>query len=128
MALSYYNFIPETVYQVTSVTTKKTKDFQTDIGNFTFRHIKPSIYFGYRLIEYHGDRNILLAEPEKALLDYFYLNHQISTIDDFIETRINQDEFTDQIDQNKFNNYLNIFGNKALIKRMEIFMDMMRNA
>lgn len=128
MALSYYNLIPEEVFQITSVCTKKTMDYQTDIGNFIYRHIKPSIYFGYKLIEYDKQHNIMIAEPEKALLDYFYLNPRISSWDDFIETRINQDEFNSQINLKTFKNYLSNFGNISLVKRMEIFLDVIQHA
>ncbi len=128
MALSYYNLIPEEVYQITSVCTKKTMEYQTAIGNFIYRHIKPAIYFGYKLIEYDRNHSIMIAEPEKALLDYFYLKPKISSYDDFIETRINQDEFDNQINLSNFKKYLKNFGNKSLVKRMEVFMDVIRNA
>ena len=128
MALAYYNLIPEEVFQITSVCTKKTMEYQTAIGNFIYQHIKPSIYFGYKLTEYDREHSIIIAEPEKALLDYFYLNPQISSYEDFIETRINQDEFDNQINLNNFKKYLKNFGNKSLAKRMEVFMDVIRNA
>jgi len=128
MALSYYNLIPEEVFQITSVSTKKTIDFQTPIGNFVYRHLKQSIFFGYKLVEYDKQHNIMIAEPEKALLDYFYLNPRIFSGDDFIETRINQDEFDNQINLKTFKNYLSNFGNKSLVKRMEIFLDVIQHA
>ncbi len=128
MALSFYNLIPEEVFQITSVSTKKTIDFQTPIGNFVYRHLKQSIFFGYKLVEYDKQHNIMIAEPEKALLDYFYLNPRISSGNDFIETRINQDEFDNQINLKTFKNYLSNFGNKSLVKRMEIFLDVIQHA
>lgn len=126
MALSYYNLIPEEVFQITSVSTKKTNNFNTSVGNFNYRHIKPSLYFGYKLLEFE-ERNILIAEPEKALLDYFYLNAQLRTADDFIEMRINNDEFIDQINLKKFNRYLGAFENKILVKRAKIFLNIIQN-
>lgn len=128
MALSHYNLIPEVVFQITSVSTKKTIDFQTPIGNFVYRHLKQSIFFGYKLVEYGNQHNIMMAEPEKALLDYFYLNPRISFGNDFIETRINPDEFDNQINLKTFKNYLSNFGNKSLVKRMDIFLDVIQHA
>jgi predicted transcriptional regulator of viral defense system len=43
-AMSHYGFIPEGVFKVTSVSTLKTNDFQTAIGNFGYQNIKPSLY------------------------------------------------------------------------------------
>lgn len=125
-ALSYYNLIPEEVFQITSVSTKKTNNFETLIGDFNYRHIKPSLYFGYKLLEFEK-RNILIAEPEKALLDYFYLNAQLQTADDFREIRINDDEFVNQINKRKFNKYLKAYKTNSLTKRVKIFLNIIQN-
>ncbi len=125
-ALSYYNLIPEEVFQITSVSTKKTNNFETSVGNFNYRHIKPSLYFGYKLLEFEK-RNILIAEPEKALLDYFYLNAQLRTANDFREMRINDDEFVNQINKRKFNKYLRAFKNKSLTNRTKTFLNIIQN-
>lgn len=70
-ALSYYKIIPEVVYGNTSITTKTSREFETPIGNFTYRHIKIEAFTGYELRV--ADRyKVLMAEPEKALADYLY--------------------------------------------------------
>lgn len=127
MALSFYNLIPEEVFQITSVSTKKTNNFNTPLGNFNYRHIKPSIYFGYKLLDYEKKHNVIIAEPEKALLDYLYLNTQLRLDDDFKEIRINRTEFVDQINLEKFNTYLDAFENKSLVKRTKIFLNVILN-
>lgn len=71
-ALAYYQVIPETVYTVTSVTPKTSREFNTPKGVFTYTHLKPSLFTGYRPAEIEGT-NVLIAEPEKALVDYLYL-------------------------------------------------------
>ena len=43
IALSYYSFIPESVYIITSASTRKTYRFSTSIGTFTYRMIKPCL-------------------------------------------------------------------------------------
>jgi len=83
-ALSFYGLIPEMVYAITSVTPKITRRFRNRLGNFFYRHIKPSLFFGYR-----ETQGFLLAEPEKALLDYLYLN-KIRTKEAVEEIRLNQ--------------------------------------
>jgi len=69
-ALSYYGLIPERVVEVTSVTTGKTKEFQTPLGLFTYLHQNLNIYqLGFRRIALDEQRGFLIATPEKALAD-----------------------------------------------------------
>src|SRR5258708_5132218 len=70
-ALSYYNLIPEIVYEVTSATTKTTRLFTTNNLNFGYYTIKTQAYTGYELKE-EGETKFLIAEPEKAVVDYVY--------------------------------------------------------
>lgn len=121
-ALKFYGFIPDEIFQITSVSTKKTADFETTIGSFSYRQISPSLFFGYKIFD-HG----LVAEPEKAALDYLYLNSHVKTSDDFLEMRINKVEFLSQIDLEKFHRYLEAFRSKALSKRAEIFLNTIKN-
>jgi len=114
MALSYHNLIPESVYGITSVTSLKTKSFNIIIGNFIYRHIKPELIFGYKLKK-HQNQFYKIAEIEKAVLDYFYLNSNLKSEDDFIELRINVKEFKESIDRNKFEKFLELFNNKSLV-------------
>jgi predicted transcriptional regulator of viral defense system len=77
-ALAFYSFIPEAVFQVTCVTTRKTKTVNSPVGAFKYRSILPSLFWGYRL--YKEERNsFFVAEPEKALLDYFYFNPALNS-------------------------------------------------
>ena len=125
-ALKFYELIPEEIFQITSVSTKKTTSFETPIGSFNYRHIKPSLFWGYRLFEFDKHR-ILMAEPEKAILDYLYLHSKLKTADDFAEMRINTDSFYKQVDPKKFQVYLEIFENKTLTKRAQIFLNTIQN-
>lgn len=126
MALKHYGLIPEEIFQITSVGTKKTTNFQISVGNFSYRQIKPSLYFGYRLVEF-GQQKILIAEPEKAILDYLYIHPKLKTVADFEGMRINVDEFRTHIDLDKFQQYLQTFNNKRLFKRANIFLTTIRN-
>lgn len=121
MALKHYGLIPEEIFQITSVATKKTTNFQISVGNFSYRQIKPSLYFGYRLVEF-GQQKILIAEPEKAILDYLYIHPKLKTVADFEGMRINIDEFRSQINSERFQKYLETFNNKQLSKRAKLFL------
>ena len=121
-ALRYYDLIPEEVFQLTSVSTKKTAKFDTPVGNFSYRHLKPGLFFGYGLIEL-SKINILIAEPEKAILDYLYLTPGVETEDDFRGMRINREKFNEQVDQQKFQKLASAFGFKTLKRRAETFLN-----
>ena len=125
-AFQYYDFIPEEIFQITSVSSKKTTKFTTSIGNFSYRHIKPIVFFGYRMIDY-GKQKILLAEPEKAVLDYLYLNPRLKAADDFYEMRINKQEFLEKIDFTKLQRFMKAFENKSLSNRLKIFLNCVNN-
>jgi len=75
-ALGYYDLIPEKVVDVTSVTTKKTAKFTNPFGTFIYQHLKTNLFFGFKKIEDENGFPVLIAEPEKALLDFIYLNIQ----------------------------------------------------
>ena len=73
-ALNYYGLIPERVSDVTSITTKKTKCFRNEIGNFIYQHIKPGCFRGFKTLKDEAGLLFFIAEPEKALIDLCYLN------------------------------------------------------
>ncbi len=127
MAFSYYHLIPEAVYGITSVASRKTNHFQTDYGEFIYRHIKPQLMFGYQLISYQG-HTFKIAEMEKAILDFFYLNPRMEKEDDFAGLRFNSTEFNAQADKKKLQNYLTAFGNKQLEKRFKKFLKYIGNS
>lgn len=72
-ALSYYNIIPETVYTITSATTSRPKEYEVQKQEYKFHKIKKELFFGYEPVQIRG-RLILMATPEKALLDYLYIS------------------------------------------------------
>lgn len=125
-ALKYHGFIPEEIFQIISVSTKKAINFETSIGNFSYRHIKPGLFWGYRLVDFEG-KKLLLAEPEKAVLDYLYLNPKLKTAGDFESMRINADEFKTRVDFERFKQYLKTFNNKQLFKRANVFLKTVRH-
>ncbi len=47
-ALRFYNWIPESVFLISSVTTAKPVEWGTPIGNFSYRSVRPKLFFGYQ--------------------------------------------------------------------------------
>ncbi|MEW6086737.1 MAG: hypothetical protein AB1498_00280 [bacterium] len=73
-ALGFYGLIPEKAVDVTSVTTKKTYCLENGFGRFVYQHIKPSGFRGFRSVKEEGGISFFIAEPEKAVVDFLYLN------------------------------------------------------
>ena len=70
-AMARYGLIPESVYAVTSATTRITREFIVNHKSFEYSRIKKQAYRGYKAQKAEG-MTILIAEPEKALVDYLY--------------------------------------------------------
>lgn len=70
-ALAFYRILPEMVYTITSATPKPTRVFTVAGKSFSYLTIKKEAFTGY-LPSQRGGRTVLMAEPEKALADYFY--------------------------------------------------------
>ncbi|MBI5206642.1 MAG: hypothetical protein HY934_02515 [Candidatus Firestonebacteria bacterium] len=126
MALSYYHFIPESVYSITSASTLKTYTFNTSAAKFYYRAIKDDLFFGYDLIK-NNNKYVKIASPEKAILDYFYINPDIKSTGDFINMRLNSELFFQKTEEKKFYELLGKFKQKTLQKRIKKFMEFLKN-
>ena len=118
-AMSYYNLIPEAVFNITSVGTLKTNLFDTPYGRFEYKNIKPSLFFGYQLVT-NNSFTLKIAEPEKMILDYCYLVKPKSKVD-FESLRINKEEINTLIDITKFDAYLSLYKSPTMNHRAGIF-------
>lgn len=124
-AFSFYGFIPESVYRVTAVSTRKTwKTSFTDII-FSYRTVGRSCFFGYTLLNWKNTV-IKMAEPEKAIIDYLYLNPGLNSPEKISGMRFNAGEIMEKTDWNKMKEYLQLFRNKALEKRIDILEKVLR--
>jgi predicted transcriptional regulator of viral defense system len=69
-ALSFYGLIPEKVYAVRSVTTKRAKQFATPLGNFDYVTVSENYFpIGIRQEIVENKYAFLIAEPAKAVCD-----------------------------------------------------------
>jgi hypothetical protein len=64
--------IPEAVPVTTSVTTARPVHIDTPLGRYTYRHVRPEVFFGYDRVSLPQTQEALLADPAKALLDLVY--------------------------------------------------------
>ncbi len=125
--LNLYNLIPEAIIQSTSITTKKTQSISSDIGLFSYRSIDTDLFWWYEL---SGSISwwYYIASIEKALLDYFYYHNELDNKAAFQEWRILPSEFHEQVDRELFDLYLKRFDNKAMTKRVSLFLDYIDHA
>jgi hypothetical protein len=73
-ACQYYRLIPEKVTTVTSVTTQRSREFQTPVGLFTYSHVPKQLYsVGMTQIAFSDKQHALIAMQEKALVDLLVL-------------------------------------------------------
>jgi hypothetical protein len=77
-ALSHHGLIPERVEIVTSVTTGRSRDFDTPFGAFSYRMLKGPRYAVGAIIERAGKTPFLVASPEKALVDKVWTDKRFS--------------------------------------------------
>ncbi len=118
-ALSHYGLIPEAVYSVQNITTRKTIAYETIAGTFNYRSIKAQLFFGYEVNNKQAIP-LLIASPEKAILDYLYLNHQLNTIEDIEGLRLNMTTFNETINKDRLISYAACFESKTLNKRLNL--------
>jgi predicted transcriptional regulator of viral defense system len=108
-ALSFYSVIPETVYSITSVTTKPTREFTTNGVHYVYHRVKQEAFTGYDVRDAEGEK-IFFATPEKALADYCYFMYLgKKSWNDRTDLR--------HIDKRKLKAYIAGFNNKGLLRR-----------
>ncbi|MCK4900011.1 MAG: hypothetical protein KAS38_14625 [Anaerolineales bacterium] len=122
-ALAHYLVIPESVLGVTSVSSRKTKQFDSEWGRLSYRSIKPILMFGYQVVEQDKKIKYKIASLEKAVLDYLYWNTGINSSEDLVGLRWNRQELLGLEDNQSFWKYLKVFENKALERRVDVVME-----
>lgn len=120
-AFVYYNLIPEGVFITTSISTRNTASYSTAVGDFSYNNVKPSLFFGYRLIQAEGF-SIKIAEPEKVILDFLYLK-KLDSENDIDALRLNEIQIKELVDFDKLDKYQQIFNSRALHKRITILKE-----
>jgi predicted transcriptional regulator of viral defense system len=104
-ALEYYDIIPEAVPVYSSVTTKRGGKFTSQLGVFSYRHVKTELFWGYKSI-ISNKQTGFMAHPEKALLDLIYLKHIKPSLGYFKELRLQN---TKKLDMDKLYEYAQRF-------------------
>ncbi len=117
-ALAYYGLIPESVVQVTSVSTLKTESFVSDAGDFIYKKISDRLFFGYRGVEINKNKCFFIAAPEKAIIDLLYLYPEYETEADLMQLRFDENILAEAIDKTRLLMMTQRINNNALSERV----------
>ena len=127
-ALSHYGIIPEATIQITSITTLKTRSFSNAFGQYTYKSVKPALFFGFVLKALPDGRTYRLATPEKALVDLLYLYPEYDTVQELKNLRLDDYYMQTTFDRHLLSKYARKTGKKILKKRTEILKKLYTDA
>ena len=110
-ALSFHQLIPETVYSITSITSKATREFEVMGRSFSYTRIKQNAFTGYEPYKV-ADETVLIATPEKSTVDFLYLvsRGRFSYND---RLKINN------LDKRRLRKMANLFENQKLLRSLK---------
>ncbi len=121
LALNHYGIIPESVSIFTACTTKKTQEFETPVGTFRYRSLRPALFFGYDLLPVR-ERQVKIASLEKAVLDMLYFYPNLDDAAAFASARWNATLLRDEIDLKRLHTYERQYDSDALSARLEALL------
>lgn len=78
-ALSYWNMIPERVYEISSATLNNAKVYKTSRALFKYYKLTTPYYsYGIKTVNISSKQSILIATPEKAICDKIILTQNVN--------------------------------------------------
>jgi predicted transcriptional regulator of viral defense system len=122
-ALAWYNLIPEAVFQVTAITTRRNKRFSTPIGDFQYRSIKRELFFGVQLGG-AGNNKFRISDPEKTILDFLHFTAGSDHRETLEEMRLNVIELKTLLDWARLERYLRLFSSPKLERAAQRLKEM----
>ena len=119
-ALAFYGIIPESVIQVTSVTSLKTAAFTNIFGEYSYKSVRHDLMFGYDVKPMAEGHSWFLAKPEKALIDFLYLYPFYNTATEIEELRLDKDFIHNNLNIKLLSESSQRYNCKALEKRLKL--------
>jgi predicted transcriptional regulator of viral defense system len=78
VALNYHQMFDQLSKKIIAITTKESKKYIFDDYTFKFTKVKSEMYFGFEN-KIESGREVKIADAEKALIDYLYLDKSFSS-------------------------------------------------
>jgi predicted transcriptional regulator of viral defense system len=124
--LSWFDLIPERVPTYTSISTLKTTTLHNALGRFTYQRMKPEVFFGFsEHVDEYGKR-VLMATPEKALLDFIYLSRDWEPTADFLEHHMRLQQLA-QLRKSYLQMYTRRFQSHKMTQAVQMLLKYMRH-
>lgn len=120
--LAFYGIIPESVVQVTSVTTLKTMALINPFGTYSYQTVNEALMFGYDIKPVEKGLTLMIANPEKALIDLLYLYPFYNRPEDFKDLRLDEEFMTEQINAGLMREYAARINRRALMERTGVLL------
>lgn len=106
-ALSYHHLIPEVTYVVTCATSRPTRMLTVLGKTFEYHRLKKSAFTGYEPSKI-GEERVLMATPEKALVDtLYYVGLKKKRLSDRLDLRT--------LNRKRAESYARLFGRPSLL-------------
>ncbi len=122
-ALAHHHLIPEFVAATTSVTVRKTCRFENEFGVFTYQHIRSEAYEGFTAVPQSDAFQVLVASPEKAVVDFLYLNlEKFKPGDRAIFTESYRFQNAEDLNPKAIEKFAKMFGSKKLLLICRMFI------
>jgi hypothetical protein len=122
-ALSYHQWIPEAVYTITSVSTKRARQFDTSLAVFSFMRVPEELFhLGVERVESKRDI-FLMASPWRALADYLYVYRKSwkKLIDISLDLRIESETLRNS-DKNILKELAKLYPSTRVRKQLATFL------
>jgi predicted transcriptional regulator of viral defense system len=127
-ALFFYGLIPEKVEDITSITTKKTTLIRNGFGAFRYQHLNATCFIGFEQVKEQGGFSFFIATPEKAVVDFLYLNlSNFKPQDQDIFKFSYRFQNTQGLRKKRLRDFAKIFNNQKLIKVVDSFCEFMKS-
>jgi predicted transcriptional regulator of viral defense system len=118
-AFRLYNLIPESVFEITSVSTREAKEFFVGYSFHSFRKIQASHFFGYKIEKWRGN-HFAIAYLEKAILDMAHLIEDFTDAGYVEEMRFDEDVLNEDVSWDRMEKYLRLYDLPRLTKSIEV--------
>jgi len=112
-ALHFHGIMPEVVSSLTCVGTQKTLSCRMAGRDFSFRHIREDLLWGFETVRTPSGV-YRLARPEKAILDFLYLNPQYRNEEELSQLRFDESFMTYDLDRAGLEAALDRIGSRSL--------------
>ena len=120
-ALNHYQMFDQYSTTIVSMSKKESKRYLFDNHTFKYVKVKSDLYFGFTEIGIDGQK-VRVAEAEKALLDYLYVDNSFSTASLVFEKLRDHHRY---LDIYKLQKYSLVFG-ATIIRKIGFLLDQLQ--